>query len=275
LVLTVNDLLYIRHPEWLPTDRARWYWGDWIAFTARRASAVIAPSESTKRDLVDLAKISPERVYVTPYAVDQHFLKTPTQAEVLAYQARQGLASPYILYVGIIDRRKDLGGLVRAYAQARSRLKDHRLVIAGHVIRGGTALVEEIQAAGVGKDVLLPGYVSDSELPLLYAGASLFVYPSCWEGFGLPPLEAMAQGVPVITYRNSSLPEVVGDAAVLIDPPFPVEALADAMVRVIQDEALGADLRARGYRRISELSWDRTAEQTMAVYERCLNGGAV
>lgn len=267
LVMTVHDLMYARHPEWLPTSRSRWYWGRWIPWTARRATAVIAPSESTKRDLVDLAGIASERIHVIPEAVDQHFLKMPLPSEVMGYRARRGLAEPYILYIGIIDRRKDLGGLVRAFSLRRSRLKGRRLVIAGHLIPGRSNLAEEVRKVGLTGEVLLPGYIPDEELPLLYAGADLFVYPSWWEGFGLPPLEAMALGVPVITYRCSSLPEVVGDAAVLIDPPFAADALADAMVRVLEQEPLRVDLIARGARRAGMFSWTKAAEQTMAVYE--------
>ncbi len=272
LVLTVHDLLYIRHPEWLPTGRAGWYWGNWIALTARHATAVIVPSEATKQDLVELGGVTPDRVTVVYEAVDPHFLKVPAKADVDAYRVRHGLDRPYILYVGVIDRRKDLSGLVRAYGQLRSRVKDHRLVIAGHLIKGRSTLSEEIEALGLGDQVVLPGYVPDSELPLLYAGASLFVYPSWLEGFGLPPLEAMAQGVPVITYRNSSLPEVVGDAAVLIDAPYPVDALAEAMLKALEDDGLRQGLIARGYRRRDEFSWERAAEETMAVYQRCLAG---
>jgi glycosyltransferase involved in cell wall biosynthesis len=222
LVLTVHDLLYIRHPEWLPTPRARWYWGRWIALTARHATAVIVPSEATKRDVVELGGVAPGLVTVVYEAVDPQFLKRPPQAEIDAYKKRLGLDRPYILYVGVIDRRKDLSGLVRAYGQLRSRVKEYRLVIAGHLIKGRSRLPEEIEALGLGEHVLLPGYVPDADLSLLYAGASLFVYPSWLEGVGLPPLEAMAQGVPVVTYRSASLPEVVGDAAILIDPPFSV-----------------------------------------------------
>lgn len=272
LVMTVHDLMYTRYPEWLPTSRSRWYWGRWIPWTARRATAVIAPSESTKRDLVDLAGIASERIHVIPEAVDPHFLQKPSPAAIAEYRARRGLTEPYILYVGIIDRRKDLRGLVRAFAQVRSRIKGVRLVIAGHLIPGRSNLAEEVRAAGLTDVVMLPGYIPDEELPLLYAGATLFVYPSWWEGFGLPPLEAMALGVPVITYRCSSLPEVVGDAAILLDPPFSCEALTDAMAQTLDDASLRSNLIARGHRRVKDFSWDRAAEQTMAVYRHCLSG---
>lgn len=270
LVLTVCDLLYLRHPEWLPTQRARWYWATWVPFTARHASAVIAPSEATKQDLISLAGVSAHRISVAPLAVDPLFSRKPAPEEVWAYRARQGLTEPYALYVGAIDRRKDWRGLLQAFALVRARVKSLRLVIAGLVSRRGTHLREEIEALGFGSEVVLPGHVVDRELPLLYAGAAFFVYPSWWEGFGLPPLEAMAMGVPVITYRNSSLPEVVGDAAVLIDPPYAHDIVADAMERLVTDDAFRDDLIARGNRQVRRFDWHEIAEQTMAVYERCV-----
>ncbi len=270
VVMTVMDVLYTRYPEWLPTSRARWYWGRWIPFTARHADALIAPSLATKQDLVDLVGISPERITVIPLAVDPHFLRRPSHAEIQGYRVRQGLLGPYLLYVGIIDRRKDLETLLRAYALTRSRVKELRLVIAGHVIPGRTTLVRDVERMGLTESVRLPGFIPDDELPLLYAGASLFVYPSRWEGFGLPPLEAMALGVPVITYRSSSLPEVVGDTAVLIDPPYTEDELANSIVRLLEDVPLREDLTARGLRRAASFSWEQAADQTMAVYRRCL-----
>lgn len=269
LVMTVMDVMYTRYPAWLPTSRARWYWGRWIPFTARRATAVIAPSEATKQDLVALAGIPPERVAVIPLAVDPLFLRIPPQNQVQAYRSQHGLSGPYVLYVGSIDRRKDLGGLLRAYARVRARVKGVRLVIAGHLIQGRSTLREDLEATGLTRDVWLPGLVPDKELTLLYAGASLFAYPSWWEGFGLPPLEAMAMGVPVITYRAASLPEVVGDAAILIDPPFTEDALAHAMEQVLGDQALRDELIARGHKQAGVYRWEQVADQTMAVYARC------
>ena len=270
LVLTVMDLLYTRHPEWLPTQRARWYWATWIPFTARRASAVIAPSEATKQDLISLAGVPAHRITVVPLAIDPLFSRKPACEAVQAYRVRQGLAEPYVLYVGAIDRRKDWHGLLQAFVQARARVKSLRLVIAGLVSRGRTPLLEEIQTMGLGNDVVLPGHVADQDLPLLYAGAALFVYPSWWEGFGLPPLEAMAMGVPVITYRNSSLPEVVGEAAVLLDPPYAHNILADAIERLLTDQGLRDDVIAKGYRQVKRFDWQQIAEQTMTVYASCV-----
>jgi glycosyltransferase involved in cell wall biosynthesis len=271
LVLTVHDLLYTRYPEWLPTRRARWYWRQWIPFTARRATAVIVPSMATRNDVVELAGVPPERVSVVPEALAPQFGTVPPVQEVEAYRIGKGWTDPYLLYVGSIDRRKDWRGLVQAFALLRAAGHAVRLVIAGTVSRQrAKPLLQEIARSAAGREITLTGYVPDEELPLLYAGASLFVYPSWWEGFGLPPLEAMAMGVPVITYRRASLPEVVGDAAVLIEEPFSPEALAEAMRRLLIDDAWRQTLMARGYRRATHFSWDMAADQTMAVYKRCL-----
>ena len=269
LVLTVHDLLYVRHPEWLPTGRARWYWATWIPLTARHASAVIAPSEATKQDLVSLAGVSPDRVSVVPHAVDPLFQR-PSEQAARAYRERQGLTDPYVLYVGAIDRRKDWTGLLKAFAQLRRTYPSIRLVIAGHVSGQRSDLVEAMHLADLGSAIVLAGHVPDQDLPSLYAGAELFVYPSWWEGFGLPPLEAMAMGVPVVVYKTSSLPEVVGDAGILLDAPYAHTALAEDMERLMADQTARRQMIERGFRQAARFSWSRAAEQTMAVYERCL-----
>lgn len=271
LVLTVHDLLYLRHPDWLPTARARWYWAHWIPLTARRASAVIAPSEATKRDLVALAGVAADRIAVIPHAVDPLVARKPPEETIRAYRERQGWTTPYILYVGAIDRRKDWRGLLAAFALLRQANTSVRLVIAGHVSGRRSDLTDALASAKLGEAVVLAGHVPDIDLPALYAGAALFVYPSLWEGFGLPPLEAMAMGVPVIAYRTSSLPEVIGDAGLLLDVPCPPATLAGAMQAVLEDGSMRRALIANGLQRAARFSWQRAAEQTMAVYEQCLS----
>ena len=270
MVLTVHDLMYTRHPEWLPTARSRWYWGTWIPLTARRATAVITPSDYTKRDLVELAHVSPDRVHVIPEAIDQLFLTRPFSEQIRTSASPLVGDAPYLLYVGSVDRRKDWRTLLQAFALLRTSIPEIRLVIVGHIIQGRSDLHKHIQACQVADAVLCTGYVEDDALVKLYAGASIFIYPSWFEGFGLPLLEAMAMGVPVISYRTSSIPEVVGDAAILIDPPFAYEDLAFAMKQVLTDRLFRSGLIENGSRRVKQFSWDRAAEETMAVYERCV-----
>lgn len=271
LVLTVHDLLYARYPEWLPTWRARWYWATWIPLTARHASAVIVPSEATKQDLVTLAGVRPDRISVVPLAVDPLFSQRPSNNRIQTYREQQGLTEPYVLYVGAIDRRKDWQGLLKGFAHMRRTYPSFRLVIAGHVSGQRSDLTEAIRTADLGSAVVLAGHVPDQDLPALYAGAELFVYPSWWEGFGLPPLEAMAMGVPVIAYKTSSLPEVMGDAGILLDRPYAHTVLAESMERLIADQTLRSKLIEKGFRQAATFSWERAAEQTMAVYEGCVN----
>jgi glycosyltransferase involved in cell wall biosynthesis len=273
LVLTVHDLLYTRHPEWLPSGRARWYWGTWIPFTARHASAVIVPSAATKEDLITLAGVAPDRVTVVPHAIDPLFSQRPSNEAIRACRERYALTGPYVLYVGAIDRRKDWKGLLKAFSHLRKTHPSFRLVIAGHVSENRASDMDEaVRSVDETKTVRLIGHVPDQDLPILYAGAAMFVYPSWWEGFGLPPLEAMAMGVPVIAYNVASLPEVVGDAGILLDVSDTANAhtiLAERMVRLAEDEMLRDELIEKGSRRAATFSWQHAAEQTMAVYQRC------
>jgi glycosyltransferase involved in cell wall biosynthesis len=264
VVLTVHDLAPTRHPEYLPGVRSRWYWGRLVPFTARRAARVIAPSAATARDLVEVARVRPERVRVVPFAVPLEPAAPPPPAAVAAARAAHGLPERYLLYAGTIDRRKDCPTLLAALGHLDPALT---LVVAGTVIEGRTDFRERLARLGLGARVRVLGYVPEGDLPGLYAGASALVYPSFFEGFGLPVLEAMACGTPVVTYRTTSLPEVAGDAAVLLDPPVTPEALAAAVARVVGDPALRADLIGRGRAQASRFDWGRTARLTLAVYE--------
>ncbi len=270
LVFTVMDLMFTRYPEWLPSRRARWYWSRWIPYTARRASAVIAPSEATRHDLITLARVPPERITVIPLALDSLFERRPSAEAVDRYRRQRSLQARYVLYVGSLDRRKDLSGLLGAFAVVRDRFPDLRLVLTGHLIRGRVNLETELARAKIADRVIVTGVVPDEELPLLYAGASLFVYPSLYEGFGLPPLEAMAMGTPVVTYRAASLPEVVGEAGLLVDPPFGQEPLAEAMRRVLADQALREELVSRGSTQAGRFTGQQMVERTVAMYAECL-----
>jgi glycosyltransferase involved in cell wall biosynthesis len=268
LVLTVHDLAPSRHPEWLPTRRSRWYWGRWIPLTARRATAVLVPSEATRRDVIDLARVGPERVHVVPPGAPLPVRQVPS-AEIDAVRRRHALEGPYLLYVGTVDRRKDLATLVRALELLPESLS---LALAGTLIAGRTRLPEIVQECGLRQRVRFLGFVPDADLPGLYAGAAAFVYPSHFEGFGLPPLEAMACGAPVLSYNVTSLPEVIGDAGVLLDLPVGPEDLAKAIGRLLDDDRLRAELVARGRERVSRFDWRITARLTHEVYERCLDG---
>ncbi len=265
LAMTVHDLAPTRHPEWLPTRRSRWYWGRWIPFTARFATVVVAPSEATRRDLVELAGVDGRRVRVIPWGAPLGSRQVGA-AEIESVRRRHGLDGPYLLYVGTVDRRKDLVTLVRALELLPEPLD---LALAGTLIAGRTRLLEIVRDSGLDRRVRFLGFVPDADLPGLYAGAAVFVYPSHYEGFGLPPLEAMACGAPVVSYNVTSLPEVIGDAGLLLDPPVTPSDLAKALSRVIDDRTLRRELTARGREQVRHFDWSTTARLTHEAYAGC------
>jgi glycosyltransferase involved in cell wall biosynthesis len=262
VVMTLHDLAPTRHPEWLSGWRSRWYWGRWVPRTARSADRIVVPSESTRRDVLALLGVPAARVHVVPLALALDPTVTPLSPEDV--RALHRLPDRYLLYVGTIDRRKDYRTLLDALARLPA---DVGLVVAGTVIAGRTDFRETIQRLGLAPRVRVLGYVPDAHLPALYRAAAVFVYPSFYEGFGLPVLEAMACGTPVVTYNTTSLPEVAADAAVLLDLPVTGPALADALRGLLEDSVRRRDLVERGRGRAAEFGWQRTAALTAAVYE--------
>jgi glycosyltransferase involved in cell wall biosynthesis len=232
-----------------------------------RARLLLADSERTRRDLERLLGIDATRVRVAPLGVSARF-RPPPAAEIAAVRARRGLERPYLLYVGGIDPRKNVPGLLEAYGRLRAAHPGAPdLVLAGAVERDPhlPALRAQAHRLRLGDAFRVLGFVPDQELPALLAGALAFVFPSSYEGFGLPPLEAMACGTSVVATAAGSLPEVLGDAALLV-PPDDGDALAAALARITGDEALRAALRARGLERAAGFTWARTARATLAAY---------
>ena len=260
-VMTVHDLAPTRHPELLPHARSRWYWGRLVPRAARRAHAVLVPSAATKRDVVALAGVPEARVHVAPWGVPLDVAGGATPNEV---RATHGLPEVFVLYVGTIDRRKDYRTLLGALARLGPEV---HLVVAGTIIAGRTDFLPTVSTLGLDGRVRVLGYVPERDLSGLYRAADVFVYPSFYEGFGFPVLEAMACGTPVVTYRTTSLPEVAGDAAILLDPPVSPETLAAAITRVRRDGELRRCLVERGLARVAAFDWGRTAAVTAAVYE--------
>lgn len=264
VVMTVHDLAPTRHPEWLPHPRSRWYWGRLVPRAARRAHAVVVPSAATKRDVVALAAIPEARVHVTPWGVPLDVDGVLGRATPLDVRATYGLPEGYVLYVGTIDRRKDYRTLLEAMRHLAPRI---HLAVAGTLIAGRTDFPETVERLGLGRRVTMLGYVPERDLLALYRGAAVFVYPSFYEGFGFPVLEAMACGTPVITYKTTSLPEVAGDAARLLDCPVSAETLAAEISRVMDDATLRRELIERGLARARRFDWGITARLTADVYE--------
>ena len=272
VVATVHDLSFEHIPETFKL-RSRVQLRLTVRATARRAAHVIAPSEFTRRDLVETYGLDPARVTATPLAASPRFRPVEDPAELARVRRRYGIGGAYVLAVGSIQPRKNLARLVRAYSAlrgARGRSNLPQLVLVGKKgwLYGET--LRAVEEAGAGGSVLMTGYVSEGDLPALYSGALCFAYPSYFEGFGLPPLEAMSCGAPVLTGNLTSLPEVVGDAGLTVDP-FDTGALTEALARLIDDDALRADLRRRGLRRARGFDWRDTARMTLQIYRRVIS----
>lgn len=273
LVITVHDLIPMLagragRPEYV---RA---FCEQVPAAVQRADAVITVSEHTRRDLLRLLPVAAGRVTVIPEAARRACRPPPSPAAARRMVARRhGLEDPYALYLGGFAERKNVGALVEAYALAGPHLPpDWKLAIAGAADRTHGQVRELAHRLGCAGRVCFLGHVPEAGLPALYGGASVFVYPSLYEGFGLPPLEAMACGTPVICSDAASLPEVCGDAAVMVDASQPAR-IAEALRRVAGDPELRLALGRRGLARAREFSWRRAAEATLAVYQTCLVGG--
>ena len=268
-VITVHDLAFLKYPEVLTPASQRYY--TQIGPAVDKADAVIAVSENTKRDLMAFLDAPEGKIVVIPEAPDPIYQPLDDAAASSAIAAGHGLHGPYFLFVGTIEPKKNLKSLIEAYAlfrrmaPASERLPE--LAIAG---RKGWLFGDVFDLAGklhLHDRVHFLGPVSRADLPFLYRGATALTYPSIYEGFGLPVLEAMASGTPVITSNVSSLPEVAGEAAICVDPNS-VEALAEALHRVWTSPETRADLRRKGLARAALFSWERTAQRTVEVYEQ-------
>jgi len=241
----------------------------WLPLAGRRARHILTLSRQSSADLQRCLAIPARKITVIPLAAETHFRPIPL-AQRHPILERHGLEPPYILYVGSVEPRKNLLRLLQAYQRLRQWSTRWRLVIVGaRNYWKSSPIARAVQDSGLQGCVHFTGYIPDEDLPALYSAADLFAFPSLYEGFGLPVLEAMACGTPVVTSNSSSLPEVVGDAALLVDP-YDVEALAEAMRQILADPQLAEDLRQRGLQRASEFSWERTAQSTVAVYRQAL-----
>jgi glycosyltransferase involved in cell wall biosynthesis len=264
-VVSFMDLSFLRFPRAFNRGN-RLYLTTMARVAARRADHLLAISEHTRQDLIHLLGARPDRVTVTYCGVDAAFRPLP-EAEVAAFRARRELPAEFILYLGTLEPRKNVPRLLDAYARLRQRGTVPPLVLAGGRGWGDHPIDARVEALGLTDSVRFLGYVPTAELPLCYNAASVFVYPSLYEGFGLPPLEALACGTPVVASNASSLPEALGDAALLVDPRD-VVALADALDAALGDAALRDRLRAAGPAQARRFSWRQMAEQTLAVYHR-------
>ena len=236
-----------------------------IPLVARRAGAILTISQSARKDIMRCLRVPKEKVHVVMGAASERFRPVTDLAQVNEVRAQHRLEAPYILYVGTIEPRKNLPRLVGAFALLKAEGAPHKLAIVGQDGWGVEPLHAEIERLGLEHEVILTGYVPSDDLPALYSGAAAMAFPSLYEGFGLPVIEAMACGAPVVTSHSSALAEVAGDAALLVDP-LSVGSIAGALHRVLNEPGLGAELSCRGQARATQFTWEKTARATFDVY---------
>ncbi len=271
-IVTIHDCIHLRFPQYLPNRLAYAYARSSLWIATHRSNRVLTVSEASKRDILRYFRIPENKINVIPNAIDERFGEEPSPDEVLRVRERYQLNAPFVLYAGNIKPHKNLERLIEAFHTVRrGGLDTVKLLIIGDEISKYATLRRAVHKYKLHKHVRFFGFVPDKTLAVLYRLADVFVFPSLYEGFGLPPLEAMASGTPVITSNVSSLPEVVGDAALLIDP-YEADAIALAMRRVLTDAALREDLRRRGLQRVKEFSWERSVRRVHAIYQEVIAG---
>jgi glycosyltransferase involved in cell wall biosynthesis len=272
-VVTIHDVIPLRLPAYRAGAKVEAYMR-LVAQAAHRATLIITVSQHAKRDMVDALHLPAERIRVTYEAAGEQYRPITDRTRLAQARARYGLGECYIFYLGGLDQRKNVPQLVRAFAHLYKQLDlpDLQLFISGDPDRQKGPLFPDPRpvAADLGvADHVICRFVTDEDKPAVYSGASLYVFPSLYEGFGLDPLEAMSCGAPVVCSNRTSLPEVVGDAALSVDPAD-TRGLVEAMRSVITDSALADDLRERALRRAAQFNWRKTAGETLAVYEEAV-----
>ncbi|MCX6021007.1 MAG: glycosyltransferase family 1 protein [Chloroflexi bacterium] len=264
-LVTVHDLSFVKRPECAAPSLRR-YLEHAVPDAVRRASAVLTDSVSSRTDLIEWLGVPPERVHVVYGGVAPRFRPVDDTEERRRVAAKYGATRPFVLSVSTLEPRKNLITLIEAFALWRSRTEaPHQLIIGGGPGWQYEGIYRRAEELRLGDAVVFPGFVDDADLPALLSQARVFAYPSLYEGFGLPPLEAMACGTPVIASTAPCLPEILGNAAILVDP-MDVDALADALNRVASDNALRDDLSRRGRARAATFTWAGAAKQLMGVY---------
>jgi glycosyltransferase involved in cell wall biosynthesis len=265
-LLTVHDLSFVREPDTVMPGMTA-HLNTWVPRSVERADHIVAVSKATRRDLIELYQTPPEKISVLYHGATGEFrpVETAFDLEVVRRKFRLG-SEPFILSLGTIQPRKNYQRLIQAFAKIQPSVS---LVIGGSLGWGFESVFAEVHRHGLEDRVHFIGFVADADLPALYSAASLFVYPSLYEGFGLPALEAMACGTPVVASNRSSLPEVVGEAGLLVDPLDP-EALAEAMAKVLSDPCLHQRLSTAGRLQAAKFSWNGLASQLLKLYQNLI-----
>lgn len=265
LVVTLHDVFVWSIPGYSALLDTLIY-KHWLPYLLPRVHRVITVSGQSQADIMHYLKVPAARIEIIPYGVADRFAPVPADGARAHVAERFGLNEPYVLYVGALTQRKNVERALAAFARIARDFPMVRFVLAGPAVWHATPVADVIERLALGERVLTTGALTDRDLPALYSAASAFVFPSLYEGFGLPVIEAMACGTPVITSNVSSLPEVAGDAALLVDPYNEAE-LATAMHTLLTDTATATQLRERGLARAATYTWERTARATLAAYE--------
>lgn len=273
LVVSVHDVVFKTHGHTM-TPGSRWYWRLLFPQMLRRADVITTTTMTVASDLAQHYRAARDKaVRLVPLGVGEEYSCGVSEARIRQVAARYGLPPDYLVWVGALQPRKNLPFLIDVYAQLRQRLPESsglKLVLIGSKTWKSEAIAEQVAACGVESHVVFPGYVDGDDLPAILAGARAFVFPSLHEGFGMPAVEAMACGTPVLAAATGALPEVIGDAGILL--PLDAEAWVSALQRVLTDAALVADLRRRGIDRAQGFTWRRCAERIVEVYREGLEG---
>jgi glycosyltransferase involved in cell wall biosynthesis len=265
-IVTIHDCIHLMFPQYLPNRLAPLYARTSIRLAARRAARVLTVSQSSKRDIQRFVDVPASKIDVIYNAYDERFGTEPHEEDVQRVRERYQLHDPFILYAGNVKPHKNLERLIDAYHLLHQRGLDHiKLVMIGDEISKYAVLRRAVHRHQLHNSVRFLGYLPQETLAVMYRLAGVFVFPSLYEGFGLPPLEAMASGTPVVTSNVSSLPEVAGDAALLVDPYSP-QAIADGIERVLGDDNLRCDLRKRGLARARQFSWAASVRRVHEIY---------
>jgi len=269
-ILTIHDLSFVRYPEYFSFRKNIWHWAINVKRIIEKFDTIVAVSKNTKNDIMDLYNIPADKVKVIYSGIGQQYRVIDNNDKNLeSVRKKYGLPEKFILFLGTLEPRKNIEGIIRSYNKFRennSDLGDYRLVIAGGQGWRSGRIFKEYNKSKFKKDVKFLGYIAGEDKPYIYNLSSLFIYPSFYEGFGFPPLEAMACGLPVITSFSSSLTEIVGQAALTIDP-YNINEIAAAIKELITDDNLKKILRAKGLERAGKFNWEYSARKYLNIFK--------
>jgi glycosyltransferase involved in cell wall biosynthesis len=269
-VVTIHDMIFAKHPEWAANKKQYIRFKYYVKKTAKKADAIIVVSKTSKKEVIELTGVPEEKIYVTYLAADKIYKVQDNIDKLGRIKQKYSFDKKYILYVGSIHPRRNLERLLKSFALLKKRTNvPHNLLLVGLSFSPKEKLFQKAKELDLEKDIKYLGYVPDEDLVSLYNFADIFVYPSLYEGFGIPVLEAMACGTPVITSNISSLPEVSGDAAYLIDP-YSIEEIYSAMQSILFNKEVRNKLVKKGFERTKNFDWKKTAEQTFYVFNEVM-----